>query len=309
MRDTFIRRLSKLVEHDNRIILITGDLGFGPITEFAKKHPLNFINAGVAEQNMAGIATGLALESKTVFIYSIANFPTLRCLEQIRNDICYHEANVKIIAAGGGFSYGALGMSHHATEDLAILRTMPMLVLAPGDLWEVAQIAEILVNTTGPCYLRLDKSYANNTQQNSEVFTIGKARLLKHGNDLTLATTGGILKDVLAVHNTLLTQYNINARVLHFHTIKPFDEEAISKAALETQGIISIEEHNVIGGLGGVIAESCLELGVPPKKFYRIGLRGGFAEIVGNQEYLKHAYGMSQENIVDLSLKMLKNHS
>ncbi|MGH9680291.1 MAG: transketolase, partial [Candidatus Acidiferrales bacterium] len=134
MRSAFFRALTALAEQDERICLIVGDLGFGVVETFAERFPSRFLNAGVAEQNMTGIAAGMALSGKIVFTYSIANFPILRCLEQVRNDVCYHNADVKIVAVGGGLAYGALGPTHHATEDLAILRSLPrMAVVAPGD--------------------------------------------------------------------------------------------------------------------------------------------------------------------------------
>ena len=158
MRDQFIKTLLGEVEKNPNIILITGDLGFGVLNEFIKKYPNNFINAGVAEQNMTGIAAGLALEGKKVFTYSIANFPTMRCFEQIRNDVCYHNLDVNIISIGGGFSYGSLGMSHHATEDIAVMRTLPNLdVLSPSGLWEVEQATKFLTRSNGPGFLRLDR--------------------------------------------------------------------------------------------------------------------------------------------------------
>src|SRR5467141_3686443 len=151
MRSAFMRTLVELAEKDDRINLLVGDLGFGVVEPFAEKFPSRFVNAGVAEQDMTGIAAGLALCGKIVFTYSIGNFSTLRCLEQIRNDVCYHQADVKIIAVGGGFAYGALGMSHHATEDLAIMRALPgMVVVAPGDPFEVEQATRAVVAQSGP---------------------------------------------------------------------------------------------------------------------------------------------------------------
>ena len=151
MRDAFIRQLACLAKDDARIVLLTGDLGFGVMDEYRRILPEQFINVGVAEQNLAAVATGMALEGHIAFTYSIANFPTLRCLEQLRNDACYHGANVKTVAIGGGFSYGNLGFSHHATEDLAILRSLPgMIVVAPADLWEVEQATIALTLASGP---------------------------------------------------------------------------------------------------------------------------------------------------------------
>ena len=148
----------KLAERDSRVFLVVGDLGFGVTEPFAKRFPKRYLNAGVAEQNMTGIAAGLALSGKIVFTYSIANFPILRCLEQIRNDVCYHHANVKVVAVGGGFAYGSLGATHHATEDLAIMRALPeMSVVAPGDPEEAAAATEAVAAHDGPCYLRLDE--------------------------------------------------------------------------------------------------------------------------------------------------------
>src|SRR5947199_4391670 len=156
MRGAFFRALLELAEQDERVCLVVGDLGFGVVEEFARRFPKRFLNAGVAEQNMTGIAAGLALSGKIVFTYSIANFPILRCVEQIRNDVCYHRANVKVVAVGGGFAYGSLGATHHATEDLAIMRALPeMSVVAPGDPEEAAVATEAVAAQDGPCYLRL----------------------------------------------------------------------------------------------------------------------------------------------------------
>src|ERR1700693_796065 len=159
MRGAFFRGLLALAERDHRVNLIVGDLGFGVVEEFARRFPDRFLNAGVAEQNMTGIAAGMALSGKIVFTYSIANFPILRCLEQVRNDVCYHNANVKIVAVGGGLAYGSLGSTHHATEDLAIMRSLPrMVVVAPGDPVETEAATRAVVAHSGPCYLRLGRA-------------------------------------------------------------------------------------------------------------------------------------------------------
>src|SRR5688500_10116442 len=172
---------------------------------------------------MTGLATGLALEGHIVFTYSIANFPTLRCLEQIRNDACYHDANVNVVAIGGGFSYGVLGISHHATEDLSILRALPgITVVSPGDDWETTQAVSALARTPGTSYLRLDKSSAGNTARPAERFAIGRARQLREGADLTLIATGGILGVVLSAQERL-SRVGVECRVISMHTIKPLD--------------------------------------------------------------------------------------
>lgn len=298
MRDAFVARLAELAEADPRIMLITGDLGFGVLDSFAERFPRQFLNAGVAEQNMTGVAAGLALEGRVVFTYSIANFSTLRCLEQIRNDAAYHNADVKVVSVGGGFSYGALGVSHHATEDLAIFRAMPQVtVVAPGDDWEAAEATSALVRTPGTCYLRLDRSSAGNTSRPGERFVLGQARTVREGTALTLITSGGILKPAMDAAEVLAAE-GTECRVLSMHSLKPFDHDAILCAAKETGALITIEEHVVEGGLGGAVAETCMEAGVYPPAFRRIGLRGGFASVVGSQDYLRTRYKMDLGHII-----------
>src|SRR6185437_7546990 len=173
MRDAFFDALVELAEHDDRVHLVVGDLGFGVTKTFAQRFPRRFLNAGVAEQNMTGVAAGLALSGKVVFTYSIANFPVMRCLEQIRNDVCYHTLNVKIVAVGGGMAYGTAGCSHYALEDLAVLQALPnMTVIAPGDPVEVAWATRAIVAQPGPCYLRLGKAGEKRLHEGSPEFRV-----------------------------------------------------------------------------------------------------------------------------------------
>src|SRR5450759_2239998 len=203
MRDAFIARLFDLAKADERICLITGDLGFGVLDKFAATFPKQYLNAGVAEQNMTGLATGMALDGRIAFTYSIANFPTLRCLEQLRNDAAYHDANVKVVSIGGGFSYGALGMSHHATEDLAILRALPRVTsVSPSSLWEVAEATTAITKAAGTCFLRLDKDKGPDGPLD-EPFVLGRPRVLRRGADVALIVTGGILSEVVKAADDL----------------------------------------------------------------------------------------------------------
>lgn len=297
MRDEFVHTLMELAPRHPELMLLTGDLGFGVLNKFAERFPKQLLNVGIAEQNMSGLAAGLALEGHTVFTYSIGNFPTFRCLEQIRNDICYHNANVKIVCIGGGMSYGPVGMSHHATEDLAVLRSLPeMLVLSPCDLWEVSAATRYLVKHQGPAYLRLDKSTAPIVGAIDDVFRPGRIRTVCEGTDVTLAATGGILGEALSAASELIKQ-GISCRVLSVHTIKPLDVATLVSAANETGGIITIEEHTVDGGLGGAIAEALLEAGAPPRFFVRIGLRNTFSSVVGSQQYLRKIYSLDAASI------------
>ena len=299
MRDHFVARLCDLAERDPRIMLITGDLGFGVLNEYRERFPNQFINAGVAEQNMTGLAAGLALEGHVVYTYSIANFVFMRCLEQIRNDAAYHECNVNVVCVGGGFSYGQLGVSHHATEDISIMRSLPSVkVVSPADHWEAAEATEAIAQDSGVCYLRLDKSAAADQNSPGEIFELGKARQLRQGEDVTLIATGGIMGEVLEAAETLQEQ-GITARVLSLHTIKPLDQESVIAAAKQTGGVITIEEHTVDGGLGSAVAETLLENGAIPGFFQRMGLRGGFASIVGSQSYLRQQYGLDSASIAN----------
>lgn len=295
MRDAFIAELTLLAEADPSIMLITGDLGFGVLTDFARRFPKQFINAGVAEQNMTMLAAGLALEGYKPYTYSIANFTTLRCLEQIRNDVCYHDADVTVVSVGGGFSYGQLGMSHFATEDLAILRALPnMMVVAPADPWEARQLTRQMAANPGPKYLRIDKGAAKLPEV--EV-TLGAIRTVRDGTDITLVAIGAIVGEAMAAA-AVLSEGGIEARVLAVHSLKPLDTQPLLAAARETGGVVCVEEHSVLGGLGGAVAEVLLSAGAAPKRFHRIGLGDLYPTVVGDQSFLRHEYFMDAEAIV-----------
>ncbi len=299
MRDAFISQLTLLAKKDPSIMLITGDLGFGVLDGFAKDFPDQYINAGVAEQNMTGIATGLAMEGRKVFTYSIGNFNTLRCLEQIRNDACYHEANVNIVSVGGGFSYGPLGYSHHATEDLAIMRAIPNCrVFSPTNTWEVEQIVNNMVNMVGVNYLRIDKSSAPNLNKKNIPFKIGEGRIVKEGKDIAIIACGGIL-DLALRARELYESKNISIRVVSIHSIKPFDEKIVIDCAKETGGIITLEEHSKLGGLGSIVCETFVKNRVLPKKFKMMGLDSKFSTIVGSQDYLRDVNKIGLQSLVD----------
>lgn len=298
MRDTFVATLMELAENDKNIELITGDLGFGVLKPFWEKFPDRFTNAGIAEQNMTGIAAGMAMEGKTVFTYSIGNFPTLRCLEQIRNDCAYHDANVKIVCVGGGFVYGSLGMSHHATEDIAVLRALPnVTVLCPGDLVEAAEATKAIAKHQGTCYLRLGRGGEKRIHDKIDDFQIGKAIHIKEGNRVAIFSTGGMLDNATEAVN-ILNQEGISTAQLSFPTVKPIDKEAILEYSKKCDIIVTCEEHNIVGGFGGAVSEVMAEN--PSKaRLLKIGLNDIYSSIVGTQKYLREMYGMGVENIVN----------
>ncbi len=303
MRTAFINTLIDLARTDKRIFLLVGDLGYSVVEPFRDEFPDRFINIGVAEQNMIGVATGLALSGKTVFVYSIANFPTLRCLEQIRNDTCYHKANVKIVAVGGGFVYGSAGMTHHATEDLAIMRALPnMTVIAPADPIEASLATKEIAQMASPCYLRLSKAGDPPIHTTIPDFKIGKAIIVRDGKDITLIAIGGIVHNAIQTAQQL-TQQGIEARVLSMHTLKPLDTAAILKVAQETHAIITIEEHSIMGGLGSAVAEVLAESEshIP---FKRMGIKDSFYPKVGSQEYLRKLNGLSIDDIITMVIQL-----
>lgn len=296
MRDAFLRELNRQAADDPSVMLITGDLGFGVLTKYSEEFPDQYINAGVAEQNMTAMACGMALENYRVFTYSIANFTTLRCLEQIRNDICYHDADVTVVSIGGGFSYGQLGVSHFATEDLAILRALPnMTIVAPSDPWEAEELVRQMVDVRAPKYLRIDKGRAGLSPDTTAV-KLGHARRVREGTDGTIICIGAILSEALKAADSLSVK-GISLRILVIHTLKPLDVDSILAAAQETGGIITLEEHSIIGGLGGAVAETCLESGVVPGFFRRIGLNDTYPTIVGDQDFLRATYGMNAASV------------
>lgn len=297
MRDTFVRTLIELAKADKNIELITGDLGFGVLKPFWETLPNQFTNAGIAEQNMTTVAAGMAMEGKTVFTYSIGNFPTLRCLEQIRNDCAYHNANVKIVCIGGGFVYGSLGMSHQATEDLAILRALPdVVVMAPGDLVEAEECTKALVEYQGTAYLRLGRGGEKRIHDRIEGFKIGKALKVKDGERIAIFSTGAIFEEVQGAYD-LLVEAGYHPAVYTFPTVKPIDKEVVEQCSKEYELIVTCEEHSIVGGFGSAVAEVMAEMRQKKAHLLRIGLNDMYAIRVGNQNYLREQYGMSREKI------------
>lgn len=299
MRDTFVKTLLEIAKSDENVHLLTGDLGFGVLKPFWDHLPKQITNVGIAEQNMTGFATGMALEGKKVFTYSIGNFPTLRTLEQIRNDAAYHNANVKIVCVGGGFVYGSLGMSHHATEDLSIMRSLPNVkVFAPGDLEETKEITKKIYNLEGTCYLRLGRGGEKKIHESIKNFKIGKAINVIKGQDVVLLSTGAIFDEVLESVK-ILKKKGVYPSVFTFPTIKPFDKNLIRKISRENTHIFTVEEHNIIGGLGTAVAEVLSEIINRKSRLIRIGIPDVYSSIVGDQKYLRDVYGISARKIAD----------
>lgn len=307
MRDAFTAALQALAAQDKNLFLITGDLGFGVLMPYWETYPGQFFNAGISEQAMTGMAAGMALSGKTVFTYSIGNFPTLRCLEQIRNDCAYHRANVKIVCVGGGFVYGSLGMSHHATEDMAILRALPdVTVFTPGDPEEVRALMPVLTYHPGTCYLRLGRGGEPTLHERPiENYRLGQALCLQEGRDAALFSAGGILSQTVAAAK-LLKEQGVSAGVYSFPTIKPLDEELVTRLARELPLLVTVEEHTILGGLGGAVAETVADMAGSRARVLRIGMPDVYSTVVGSQQYLREQYGLDAASIAKRTMDALK---
>lgn len=304
MRSVFNETLLEIARNDPRIFMVLADIGYGEIEPFAQAFPDRFFNVGVAEQNMTGVACGVAMEGNIAVTYSIANFPTLRPLEQIRNDVCYHNANVKIVIIGGGLAYGSLGISHHSTEDLAIMRALPnIVVVAPSDFAEARAATKAMIEHDGPVYYRCGYKKEPDIHKQKIDFHFGQAIQVAEGKDVTLIYTGTVGYNVLQAAETL-SAAGISCRVLSMHTVKPIDTKAIVSASKETDAIVTVEEHNINGGLGSAVAEALMDEGAGGIKFKRIALPDVNVSKVGSQEWLLEQYGLDPDSIAQ-SVKTL----
>jgi len=306
MRIAFVHTLIKLAQRNKKIMLLTGDLGYSVFEEYIQKFPDQYINMGVAEQNMTGMAAGMALEGRIPIIYSIAPFVTMRNFEQIRNDICYQNANVKIVGVGAGFSYGPYGHTHHALEDIGIMRTLGnMRIYGPGDPTEVEMLTESTITHIGPVYLRLGKAGETRIQDDKSKIIPGKAFVIQDGKDITLIGTSTLLYRAYETAKKLKLKFGISVKLVSMHTIKPLDEEAIIASARTTKAIFTIEEHSIIGGLGSAVAEVLAENNISII-FKRIGVPDRFTKVMGKQEYMRKANNLGVDQIVNTIMTQYK---
>jgi len=286
MRNAFISELTKLAEKDSSIILIVGDLGFGVVDDFAKTMPDQFLNAGVAEQNMIGVAAGLALVGRKVFVYSIANFPTFRCLEQVRNDVCYHCLDVTIVSVGAGVAYGTHGYTHHAVEDISIMRALPnMTVISPADPLEATLAARFAVENSGPTYLRLGKNGERELHKTTLLnSTLVSPLLVRQGTDLIIAATGAIASEC-EIAAEILQEMGIHAQVWTFPIIRPFPKEWIKNLNPKVP-ILTVEEHVRDGGFGSALLEAVSDLH-ESYHVWRLALKPEHLRTASSQETLR----------------------
>ena len=296
-----------MARNDERIFLITPDIGYSVLEVFRDEFPERYLNVGVAEQNSVSIAAGMALSGLIPYVYTINPFVCMRPFEQIRLDVAYMNTNVRLVGVGGGFSYGAAGATHHTLEDIAIMRVLPnMTVICPGDPWEVDKAVIESVNYKGPIFLRLGKQGEPLINDTEAEFKIGKAIRIKEGEDITLISTGNTLEIADNVTDKLKNK-NINASLISMHTVKPLDENAVMEILKKGKPVFTLEEHSLIGGLGSAVADIIAQSDFNPV-FRKFGTEDKFSHYVGGHDYIREKFGLTSEKITENILNVLKKN-
>ncbi len=299
MRSTFVRCLIDRARIDPRIILVTPDMGFSVFEPFMAEFPDRFFNVGICEQNAVSVAAGLALRGKIVYVYSIIPFVTMRCFEQVRVDVAYMATQVRLVGVGAGLTYGPAGATHHAIEDISIMRSLPnMTVCCPGDPVETEAIFKQSFDHEGPMYIRLGKNGEPRLHTDGAPIVIGKAAPLRQGQAIALFATSTMLATACRWVDFWSTQGH-NVALISFHTIKPLDVMTVRRFIDDGFALITLEEHSLIGGLGTAVAEVIADYG-KPVSFKRLGLPDDYCHLVGNQAYLLEHYGLYHLSLEDL---------
>jgi transketolase len=305
MRKTFINTLVEMARKDDRIFLITPDIGYSVLEVFRDEFPDRYLNVGVAEQNAIGIAAGIALTGMIPYVYTINPFVCMRPFEQVRVDVAYMNTNVRIVGVGAGFSYGSAGATHHSIEDIAIMRVLPnMTVVCPGDPWEVSEAVKASVDYKGPMFFRLGKQGEPVINNPKAKFKIGKATRIRTGKDVHIISTSNTLEIANNVCDMLKAK-KISASLISMHTIKPFDQKMVMELLKTKKPVFTVEEHNIIGGLGSAVSEVIAESGLKTT-FRRFGVMDKYSHVVGSHDYIRGKFGISKENISKQIIKLIK---
>ncbi len=306
MRNAFADELTKLGNDDPRVVMLSGDIGNKLFDKFRAAHPKRFFNCGVAEQNMMGVASGMAMSGLRPIAYTITPFVTTRCLEQIRTDACYHDVPVMVVSVGAGLAYAGLGPTHHACEDISFLRSIPnMVVICPGDAFEVRAAMRAALKQDHPVYIRMGKKGEPVVHKAvPEQFRIGEALPVLEGHDVCLLSTGNMLPEAIEAAHALKKK-GISAEVVSFHTVKPLDWAYLTAAFRMYKLVATIEEHSLIGGLGSAVAEWVIDNRVTPKNFIRFGTPDAFFKLSGEQEFAREKLGLTGTQIADRIAKTL----
>jgi transketolase len=304
-RKSLAETLLELGRNDKEIIVLASDSkGSAALDDFARELPEQFVECGIAEQDEVGIAAGLATCGKKVFVCAPASFLAARSLEQVKLDVAYSHTNVKIIGISGGVSYGALGMSHHSLQDVAVMRAIPgITIILPADEFQTREMTKALVEYQGPVYVRIGRGAVDSVySENNAPFKIGKANILTEGTDIAIIASGEMVSKACQAAE-LLKADSISARVIDMHTLKPLDEEAVLNAARECGAILTVEEHSVYGGLGEAVAHLLVENACVPMKVL------GFPDeslITGDSKEMFEYYGLSGNGIAETARKLVK---
>ncbi|HYM32812.1 MAG TPA: transketolase C-terminal domain-containing protein [Candidatus Cybelea sp.] len=305
MRKTSLDGVYELAKRDPRVVFVGSDLGVGTLDEFRNEMPERFFMEGVSEQNIIGLAAGLAMEGFIPYVNTIATFLTRRCFEQVAVDLCLHNLPVRLIANGGGVVYAPLGPTHLAIEDMAILRALPnMTIVAPVDAEEMRRFIPKTLDWPGPVYIRLAKGGDPVVSRAENGFEIGKAIAMRPPGRFLFIGTGVMTERSLKAAD-LLSKRGIDCGVLHMHTVKPLDEAAVLGAAAKAQAIITVEEHTLIGGLGSAVADLLVDkLQGRAPALLRLGIPDRFSDKYGTQDDLLRHYGLMPDQIADAVLKI-----
>ncbi len=307
MRQAFINTLMGLAERDDSIYLLTGDAGFTILERFRDRFPGRYYNVGIAEAAMIGLAAGLAMSGKTVFVYSIVPFVTMRCFEQVRIDLCYQKLPVKLVGVGQGVTYGTAGATHHAIEDIAVMRALPnMTVICPGGPVETRKAVAASLGLKGPCYIRLGKSGEPTVHPSDDIhFAIGKGIRVRTGEGVALVATSNMVPPAVEAA-ALLEKDGLRPEVISMHTVKPIDRELLAEVASRCSLIATLEEHNLIGGLGSAVAEVILADRLTAR-LITFGIPDTYAPVAGSQEYLRELFGLTPPQVAAVVRSEMKN--
>jgi len=304
MRGAFVRTLTELAERDPRILLLTGDLGYTVVEPFCEKWPDRFFNVGVAEQNMVGLATGLAEAGFIPFVYSIATFASLRPYEFIRNGPILHQFPVRIVAVGGGFEYGTGGATHHGLEDVGVMRTQPgMTLITPADHKQARAALLATWDLSDPIYYRLGKDDKTTIPGLGGHFELGRAQLIREGADLLIISMGSITSEAVAAAEALSTQ-DMACAVMVVASLNPAPVDDLAEALARFRLVLTVEAHYLVGGVGSLVSEVVAERGLNCQVI-RCGVKTMPDGISGSQNYLRHKHGLSSKMLVDTALQSL----
>lgn len=297
MRNAFAKEITRLAQEDDRVVLLSGDIGNRLFDEFKATCPGRFYNCGVAEANMIGVAAGLAMSGFRPVCYTITPFITYRCLEQIRIDVCYHEAPVTIVGTGAGLSYASLGATHHSCEEMGMLRLLPGLaVMAPADSCEVQACLRAALAHSGPSYLRIGKKGEPRVHAAAPDYRIGESIVLREGHDVFFVCAGTLLPVVLEAAETIAGT-GLSVGVASMPAVKPLDERLLGRVFGECRVVATVEEHSVLGGLGGAVAEWSSEQAGPRARLLRFGTADEFLHLTGEQDEARAHFGLTSEQM------------